>query len=325
MDLPRDLAAKVSKKSKTRDSAKIKWVFRLSAPCDVEEAKEYGWELQGMLLEHCSSFCFQLECAPTTGYLHYQGAMFLINRKRYAWIQENIVHFEYLKPQKGSPIQAWAYGSKLETRVEGPWSFGECPQEADQRKRWTEFIANAEAGNFDIIKQQEPSQYVLYYATMKRIYSDTPKMPPDLPARCGKWFWSTKPGTGKSTTARSIDPNSFYCKAANINWDSYRGEKVVVIEDLDKRHEWLGYHLKIWGDKFAFKAKVLYSTMNIRPEQIIVTSNYSIHQIFQDYTEAEAIRSRYPETEFQWDPYYGLTQVEILTRRRADFNKNFIM
>lgn len=309
----------------------IAWVFRASVelPFDKNEA----YELQGILLEFCESFIFQVEAAPETGYLHYQGAMWLLNRNRYAWIQKNIRHFEYLMPKSknSTPKQAWTYGSKEDTRVKGPWSSGEPPldPERQSREEWVSFINESKKGNFAKIEEDLPSKYVIYYGTMKRINNDTPLTPPDLLARCGEWFWGP-PMSGKTEAAMAFGP--FYMKGPNSTWDGYNQEPTVIVDDLDESHFYLQHHLKIWGDKYAFQGKVLYSHIKLRPERIIVTSNVRICDVFKNPLHAAAIRSRFPEREFIHDPLRGLSghqlaqrSQEILAVANSRFNLNFVM
>lgn len=298
--------------NKKQSNKQIAWVFRKSVtlPFDSEDPSE-AWDLQGKLLEHCESFIFQIESAPNTGYLHYQGAFWLLNRNRHTWIQNTLGHFEYLlsKSKNATPKQTWTYGCKEETRVLGPWSHGEPPpdSEKDKRAEWVKFIALSEQGEFDKIKELMPAKYTCYYPTMKRIYNDTPKIPPDLDRRCGQWFWGP-PETGKTMTAKSLGPH--FMKRPNINWDGYAGQPIVIIDDLDESHQFLQRDLKIWGDKYAFQGKILYSNIMLRPEQVIITSNVRIDDVFPNPAHAMAIRSRYPETEFKRDPYYGMDELQ---------------
>lgn len=62
-------------------------------------------------------------------------------------------------------------------------------------------------------------------------------------------------------------------------WDGYAGEKVVIIEEMGPK-QINGHHIKLWCDHYPFKANQKGSQLRIRPEKIIVTSNYSIRECF---------------------------------------------
>lgn len=51
---------------------------------------------------------------------------------------------------------------------------------------------------------------------------------------------------------------------------------------MDTSHVYQGYNLKIWADKYAFPVEVKNGADWIRPKIVIVTSNYSIKEVFPD-------------------------------------------
>ena len=52
-------------------------------------------------------------------------------------------------------------------------------------------------------------------------------------------------------------------------------EPIVIIEDVDPSHmKQLTYFLKIWTDHYTFIAQVKGSSLAIRPQVVIVTSQY---------------------------------------------------
>ncbi len=98
---------------------------------------------------------------------------------------------------------------------------------------------------------------IRYYHSYKRIFQDNPAPPADLEEVCGEWILGPT-GIGKSYTARSENPG-FFDKPINKWWDGYRGEEVVIVDDVDLHHkEWIGEKLKRWADRYSFPAELLY-------------------------------------------------------------------
>lgn len=95
--------------------------------------------------------------------------------------------------------------------------------------------------------------------------------------------------------------------------------KAVLLDDLDKSHACLGHYLKQWADKYPFQAETKGATQfSIRPETIIVTSQYTPDKIWPEETDQElvgAIKDRFKVID--------ATQWEV--RRSDDNNKRWNM
>jgi Putative viral replication protein/RNA helicase len=122
----------------------------------------------------------------------------------------------------------------------------------------------------------------------------------------GYWFVGA-PGSGKSRTARDENPGA-YLKAQNKWWDGYAGEKVVILDDLDKGAIGLGHHLKIWADRYAFTGEIKGGIVKTAYDKFIVTSNYFIEDLWKDDKEmCAAINRRFIQRIFPEDlPVFDL-------------------
>lgn len=121
----------------------------------------------------------------------------------------------------------------------------------------------------------------------------------DLPSgtQVGYWYYG-ETGTGKTYAAKEEFPNA-YIKNANTKWwDGYKNQENVIMDDFDKAHNYMGYHLKIWADRYAFHAEVKGGAQVIRPQKIVVTSNYHPKDIWEDATTIEPILRRFKVVHF---------------------------
>lgn len=230
---------------------------------------------------------------------HLQGYVNLQAQQRLSYMKKlhPTAHWEQCK---GTPEQNIVYCKKQGNF----WENGTPPQERHKkgtmaggkrtRENWDEILELAKSGR---IEEIDSEIQIKHYSTLRSIQKDYGKRPADMEVDSGwkgiLWIYG-RPGTGKSRYVRDTwTTDEIYDKSLNKWWDGYKGEKIALLDDFDKNHKVLGSHLKRWGDRYAFPAEIKGGKIDIRPERIVVTSNYMPDTIWHDDNEMlEAIMRR---------------------------------
>jgi len=228
-----------------------------------------------------------------SGTPHLQGFVHFTNARSMKSVIKSLpgCHIEIAR----SAVKAIEYCKK-----DGDWTErGDAPFTQEQKgkvekERWDVILKAAQEGNEEDIPDEIRFKYdrnierIRIREIRKRALEDTEEK--------HEWYFGAA-GTGKSRKAREENPGC-YLKMCNKWWDGYVDEDVVLIEDFDKSHSVLCHHLKLWADRYPFKAEMKGGAMNIRPGKIIITSNYSPQDIWTDAPDLEPILRRFKCTEF---------------------------
>lgn len=226
------------------------------------------------------------ELAPNTGTKHLQGYVEFANPRTLTVVLRQLAGC-HVEPARGTPIQCREYCSKDSNFREQ----GIIPQDPGSREkqRWENARSLAKKGSFEDIPADI---YIRYIGNLQRIYRDNLPTLESLSCTCGEWRMGPT-GIGKSRGAR-LDYPDLYPKPLNKWWDGYKDNKVVLLDDVDPSHgTWLGSFLKIWADHYPFIAEKKGGSVMIRPEKIIVTSQYCIESVFTDTEVAAALARRF--------------------------------
>lgn len=224
------------------------------------------------------------------GTIHYQFFCYFPGKRTRKWWKDNLkqVHFEGAVDVEASI----AYCQKEESRVEGPWQFGDLKvnQMSYARKCVKELAKRTPDELADALTPFQFNQ------TLKAIESYRLLTTEGYPGpREGFWLYGD-PGVGKTRYVRAFNP---YMKPISKWWDGYRDQQEVLIDDLEKDSKFLGHYLKLWGDPYGrFIGEVKGSTVPLTYTRIWITSNYSIAEVFNpdvDQQLYDAIRRRFTE------------------------------
>lgn len=285
------------------------WVFTINNPRknwhDLDKIIGYKYMVVG-------------EEVGEDGTPHYQGMVLMQVRKRLTSMKK-LLPRAHLEVMQGSSEEARDYCMK-------DGLFHECGEfvSVDRKggacggvakaARYRSAITLAKSGDFEKMEEEHPDMYWNNYHTMKRIAMDNPKVPETLSKLDNEWIWGA-PGVGKSRTARIENPG-LYIKSHNKWWLGYKGEDVVLYDDLGKTDAvWAGEFLKQWADHYPFPAETKGDGSVIRPKRIVVTSNYTIEELWgHDESLSSAIRRRFKVRHL----LVAIPFEQVLSKKRAE-------
>jgi len=233
------------------------------------------------------------EVAPVTGTPHLQGYVVFGSAKTRSAVAR-LIPRAYLSVAGGTFAQNLAYctksGDYFETGTR-PVGSEECGR--GELVRWTNAWISAKQG---LIEEIPPDIRIRYYGAFKRIERDYQPAVAHLAAPCGLWIYG-EAGAGK-TYAVTSQYSDAYPKPLSKWWCGYQGESVVYLDDLDDDStSWVSRFLKVWADRYSFIAESKNGSRKIRPERFVVTSQYSIEELFTNDKTRAALRRRFKVVE----------------------------
>lgn len=239
----------------------------------------------------CKFIQFGKEIAPTTGTPHLQGFVYLTSPKTLSAAIKAFPKGAHIERCKGNVSQNMAYTGKdgnVFKKGDPPYT------QEDKGKRgevWYKDQREAmRAGNLDDVSEFYKTEKPELIKKHRRAFLQEQKLEDVTTPH----FWFVGgPGTGKSRTAREMD-SEFYDKDFSKWWDGYDGQKTVLLDDIDVSHAFMLHNLKRWADRYPFPAEQKgYGKLQIRPETIIVTSNYEIQDIWPNRVDYEPLLRRF--------------------------------
>jgi len=232
------------------------------------------------------------EVCSTTARAHSQCYLQLRAPARLAKLKK-VLPGAHWEPAMGTPAQNMSYISK----ESDPLTWGTLRTlkkggAESQASNYADVIALAKEGQMDQLCEQYPREYLHRYSTIRTIWKDHQTRPPDSPWTRGVWICGPS-GVGKSKMARQIYAH-YYAKMANKWFDGYTNEPYIILDDVGPdQAKHLTYHLKIWGDRYAFVAESKNWSRYIAPRGFIVTSQYTIGELWSDDESRTALHRRY--------------------------------
>jgi len=181
------------------------------------------------------------------------------------------------------------YCLKELTRVAGPWEFGNKPLRRNNKADWDEIYLLAKKRQFDEIPK---SILVPHYNNLVKIAKDNMSVEDKTHLR--GIFIHGESGVGKSLLARALFPNkTIFSKSHNKWWDSYNDEQIVIWDDINPTEGAMSAtSIKLYCDRYGIKGETKGSGVPLQHEFFIMTSQYSLEEVFTDEKDYAAIKRR---------------------------------
>lgn len=233
---------------------------------------------------------------------HFQCFVILKNGKTKSAFKK-IVPRAHFEPCGGSPESNIVYCTK-----DGEWlEFGKRPMSQEekgevggdkQKERWTMMRNLAKEEKWEEFEAEFPRELTLYEGNFQRLamkHAPCKDQPPGTVN--GIWIYGPS-GAGKTYYAihdMGFTREQIYLKDVTPWWDGYdqRKHKLVLIDDMDEFKKGYAREFKIWTQEYEFNAQVKGAHMTIRPELIVVTSNYRIEDIWADDITRQTLNRRF--------------------------------
>jgi len=174
--------------------------------------------------------CGQLEKGT---HVHFQGYLELTRPMRMAGIKKLFVDGAHYEVRKGTREEARAYCMKEDTRIDGPYEWGELSAGSGQRSDLEGAITVAKEEGIVAAAEQFPSQYARYHRGIERIVN---MQKPERDGAPEVILIYGAPGTGKTRYFHDNEPTGYQVPSDDLQWfDGYTGQEAVLIDDFDGR------------------------------------------------------------------------------------------
>jgi len=243
------------------------WCFTVNNPGSQLTPEEDGWGV------HISFVTWQLETGEN-GTEHFQGYLECIGKKSLRQLKDLPgLETAHLERRRGTQQQAISYCQKVDTRVEGPWVWGE-PKEQGKRSDLLDMKRqiDEEAAPLTQLWDNNFGSMIRYHRSFKeykRIKTPKRDWTPTILVIIGP------SGIGKSQLARQLFPNAYwkpnskwwddYDNQTDVIWDEFKGQ--YPFQDLLRVLDSTPLSVETKGASVSYVAECICFTSNFHPSE----------------------------------------------------------
>lgn len=246
-----------------------KYVFTINNPQSADLPQAWSGK------EHVR-FCVWQKEVGANGTPHLQGYLLFSQNKTLKFLKEHFDATAHWETRKGTHDQAKAYCIKEESRVEGPWQYGEEPVSGQGGRSDLKKLKEAlDAGKSEkVISDEMFSVWSRNFKAIERysrLHTEKNRAWPTITTV----YWGP-PGTGKTRRVLAEAGADAYWMAKPGNnqtpfFDGYAGQEDVVIDEF---FGWLPRDLMCrMCDRYPLMVQTKGGMTNFYPKRIWITSN----------------------------------------------------
>jgi Circovirus replication-associated protein len=253
---------------------------------------------------------WQLE-KGTAGTKHLQGYVEFSKPLSFKSIKGILGNSAHLEARRGTRDQARTYCRKEDTRVEGPWEFGEWRDKAQGNRTDVETIMESlREGKTELeIMEEHPNEWARNYRLIDR-YNRL--KPAKREYRTEFHVFIGDPGTGKSKAMLKNCPSGYW-KPSGKWFDGYNGTDPLCLDEIDQQDLSIGLLLKM-ADRYPLRVEQKGGFIDFCPRVMYATSNAEVEEWFPKTSSASlrALMRRIDSiTTFRWQEEDGKRYVIV--------------